>query len=689
MAGSPVTPAAIVPEWIGLKRRESPSEKREDSQHGPSTRIGAGRAPWVRENGVNVAEKVDRDGQVSGEAVTKPPYMTGRGRTKSGGSLGRMEHGLDEDRPFAEIRRNIHGVLRMLSLHRWAFFVPFSVVTCGAFILSLYYPRTYRATTSFERKNDPVMMNLPMSAGAASFKYFRNSMVRDLTSVDCMREVLEILELPKDIERDENGELTKTSVRRRTALARSLAGTLSVTTISPSEMIDVIRVTYTGPDPTIGTKLVDEVKRTYIRRTMVWIHDFLTTQRDYFESEAGDALIKVKKAQREETRLRLESPGVDPINPGTISFTLAQLEVERRELLLRQRAYTTEKSALEQLLAEAQPLLPIKTRVANTGKAIVHKMMASPRLLQLRAKVAEIDAKIKDLRQFRGMTDRHPEVESLAVRRRRLTDALAQLQAQGDDKTGANGPIEPILGDVAMETPGVIQPWQRDRARMLVQIAAQDTKIKDLDISIGSNKIAIDRVRQAKSQIYQKQEEFADIMGEVAKARQRHGQIEGTLASLEPAIKAVEQNRLLRFSPGLPARGSAKPISPKATTVVLLALLAGVATGVVFVVLAEVFDHIFRSSGQVARTLGLPLLEAIDEIVTAQDRRYLFVKNAVLTPLVVVCFVAFTSLTGSMAYLSIEQPWTYQKIRKIPQAALQLFAGAPEGTKQDQSATPH
>lgn len=31
-----------------------------------------------------------------------------------------------------------------------------------------------------------------------------------------------------------------------------------------------------------------------------------------------------------------------------------------------------------------------------------------------------------------------------------------------------------------------------------------------------------------------------------------------------------------------------------------------------------------------------------------------------------------------MGYLSVEHPWTYQKFRKIPQAAFELFAGAPD-----------
>lgn len=600
--------------------------------------------------------------------MTKQPYTSMRGGSKNTGALGRVEQAVDDDRPLAEIRRNVHGVLRMLSLHRWAFFVPFCLVTCAAFVLSLYYPRTYRATTSFERRNDPVMMNLPMSSGAASFKYFRNSMVRDLTSTECVGEVVETLGLISDLERDEEGNLTVDAKRRRDSFARSLAGTLGVSTVSPSELIDVIRITYTGPDPTIGTKLVDEVKRTYIRRTMGWIYEYLTSQRDYFRNEAVEVLATVKKAQRAETRLRLENPRVDPINPGAIALSLSQLEMERRELELRRRAYEAELSGLRQLLAATESDAALETVEVNTAGTGGEAIYRSPRALQLSREIRDADAKIKELKTLRGMTDRHPEIVDLLARREHLA---ARLQGQSQ-RDGAVVVSNASLS--ATESVAAARPFDSNRARILVQIAAQESKLRDLTISIETNDLAIGQVREAKQQIFQKQEEFAEIMGRVAKARQTLQQVEATVASIEPAIKAIEQNRLLQFSEGLPARGSSRPISPKATTVVLLAILAGVATGVLFVVLAEVFDHVYRSSGQVARTLGLPMLEAIDEIVTPKDRRYLFVRRVVLTPLVVACFIGCTGLAGSMAFLSIEQPWTYQKLRKIPEAALHLFA---------------
>ena len=48
-------------------------------------------------------------------------------------------------------------------------------------------------------------------------------------------------------------------------------------------------------------------------------------------------------------------------------------------------------------------------------------------------------------------------------------------------------------------------------------------------------------------------------------------------------------------------------------------------------------------------------------------------QRAVVTPITIVVCMCITGLAGSMAYLNITQPWTYQKMRKIPEAALEFF----------------
>jgi len=566
----------------------------------------------------------------------------------------------------------------MLSLHRWAFFIPFCVVTCAAFVLSLYYPRTYQANTSFERRNDPVMMKLPMAAGAASFKYFRNTKSRDLTSPEVMADVVEDLGLTEELEREDDGRLTEASIRRRDAIGRSLAGRISVSTTSPSEHMDIVRITYTGPDAVIGKALVDQVKRVYIRHTMEWIHEFLSSQLDYFAQGAEEALAEVKAAQREETRLRLENPHVDPRNPGAIPLKLAQLEMERRELQMRKREYQAEMAAQQQLLATLEPATAMNIGAEDSMDGPPDDPPLSQLALRITGEIHALDKEVEALRTTRGMTDFHPEMQAHLANRGRMVEQLNRQAAIDGQVAITNGPLVAIASDRSTDTTIEIHPWQSDQARLLVQVAAQKAKITDIDISLETNGAAIAQLREAKREIFQRQEEFAEILGETSKAKQKLSQLEVTVASIEPALKAVAQNRLMQFSEGQPASGSSIAVSPKATTILLLALLSGIACGVVFVILAEIFDHVYRSSGQVARSLGLPMLEAIDEIVTAQDRRYRFVRSAVVTPLVIICFIGLTGLSGSMAYLSIERPWAYQKLRRIPEAALRLFADIPD-----------
>lgn len=585
------------------------------------------------------------------------------------------------------MRRALNDALRLLTLHRWVFFIPFCLVSCGAFIGSLYYPRTYSAMTGFEVRNDPVMSDLSLSAGVASFKFFRNTMVRDLTSSECMAEVVENMELIKGAERDADGALTRSSIKQRDSLARQLGSNLNITSTSPSELIDIVRINYTGPDPNIGRGLVDAVKRTYIRRTRAWIRDFLISQRDYFLRESDEAGKEVLAAQREETKLRLDNPYINPSDPGSISARIAQLEMERRELLLRKRECDGEIGAQRQLLVSIEPA--VRTSAEDSGTLNTNTSYISSATTQILGRIQEIQNKVVKLRDSRGMTDEHPAIRDLLSERVDLEQSLKQQRDNDQQISQLEGPPADSHSPNLAGATGESGVFQGERARVAVQIAALTERLHDLEAGLGTNERTLQELSKAKDELYDKQEDFSEVMARVSKAKQRYAQIGSTLSTIEPAIKAAQQDRLLQFSEGQAAFGSVMPISPKATMIVLLAVLAGTVAGVLFVILAEVVDHVYRSSSQVGRSLGLPILEAIDEIVTGNDRRRLLVQRAVVSPLMIVLFVAFTGLTGSMAYLSITQPWTYQRIRNIPNAALNLFINLPPTTADDASPTIH
>ena len=525
----------------------------------------------------------------------------------------------------------------------------------------------------FERRNDPVLIDLPMSAGAASFDYFRSTMESDMASLTTLREVVENLGMTEGFKRKEDGTLTDASKRRRDSLARSLGVRLSIGRRSPNRQMDIIAVTYTGPDPAIGPKLVDEVKRVYIRRTMAWVREFLERQREYFSLEAAKAGKELKAAQRESTLLHLDNPYANPRDPAMLSTTLSQLQMEQRGLQLRKREYEAELSSLCQMRATIVPAMEDSLSEPESNGEQPARNLLSVQAQRLQSGILKLDRRIDDLRSTRGMRDAHPEVQELLVKRLRLQRAFEDQRHEPDTAAVSNRPSKNSLPALTPFVDSGTAPINRELARLNVRIDSQKSKIEEIGFSLTSNEEALRQLRNAKDNLFQNRDAFDEVESRVRKARQRHGKLESVVMSIEPAINAISQDRLMQFNEGQPARGSTRPVSPKANVVVLLSILAGIAAGIAVVILSEVLDRVYRSSGQVARSLGLPILEAIDEIVIADDRRRLLIRRVVLAPLLVIGLVGTAGLTGSMAYLSIHRPATYQRLKAVPATAAKVL----------------
>ncbi|MGB0715495.1 MAG: GumC family protein [Phycisphaerae bacterium] len=600
-----------------------------------------------------------------------PPHAQGHqlplpGRTDS--------HGPDEERSFAEIRKILQDVLRILALHPWAFFVPFCLATSIAFVVSLYSPRTYSATTTFERRDDPVALSLDISSGAASFKFFRKTMVQDLKSVNQMSTVVENLGLTDTFERDADGNLTPASIGRRDGIARVLASRLNISTRSPGEFVDQVTIRYTGPDRDIGRRLVDETKNTYIIRCQEWIRDHLVNQREYFQQQAEVAQGELATARRMATKFRLDHPLVDPNNPGSITLRLAQLESERRNMMMQKDGLQSDLVLQEQVLyslGAASQSVAIPGPINAAGPAVPQP---SPETLALAARMQKVVDEIAELRATRGMTMQHPDVVELTGKRDYLQRQLDAQQARDAEL----GPREQQSNDatsLALVGQMATIPAQIDRALAVGRVNSLKAKLNDVTQRLADNDQMISDLSEAKQNIFENQEEFALVRDRVTRARTEYAKLQSTLGRIDPAIIATEQGRLVKFSAGPPAHGSSLPISPSAKNIVILSIVFGVAAGVLFVILAEILDHVYRSSNHVAKSLGMPILDSIDEIITTHDRRSILVQRLVVAPLILGGGVMTTGLTGTMAYLSLTNPQAYEKVRRIPEAAVQFFAG--------------
>jgi uncharacterized protein involved in exopolysaccharide biosynthesis len=576
------------------------------------------------------------------------------------------------------MRKNLNSLLRILYLHRWAFFVPCCVAAAIVFVLSLSYPRTYMASTSFERRDDPVILNLNLSEGTGSWSYFRSTMVEDITSPEVVAEAIKDMGLADNLEHDLEGTLTNKGKRRLNAMARSLAATLSVGWKMPSEYIDIITLTYKGPNPELGTRLVDAVKKAYIRRAMGWIQEFLEEQQTFFQGEGETAHQEWNRAKEALTQLQLDNPLIDASNPSAITTELSDREAQQRNLRLRRGEYEAELVEQKQLLAATAAERSEEPRIlVNQGDDVTLEIPFSPEALRLRDDILEIEQEITSLKSSRGMRDEHPEIQELCNKRDWLIQHLEQQREKDRRETLANRAVDYEGGVATKEDVKILGQQQQmaaARLRCQVRIDALETKIREIDLEMQDNEAAIAQLSRARKSFHEFDKQYAAVKEQIDNANSKYKANEQTLRSLEPALRAIRQGKLLKFFAEQPAHGSATPVSPKTTTIFLLALMAGVGAGGMFVILAELFDHVLRSTSHVSRALGVPILETIDEIITSADRRRNLIRNFVITPVAVVLIFGITAGSASLAYLAIERPWAYERIIDLPRKAAQLFA---------------
>lgn len=575
---------------------------------------------------------------------------------------------LVEDSSFAVLRDNVTEALRILVLRRWVFFVPFCIVACLAAVASHRVPRTYESTTIIERRDHPVLMNLQQTAATGGFAmFFRPTLARDFTDPEAMAEVVANLDLIPDLQRNTDGSLTETSLKRCEALGASLAAGVTVRLKQKAEHFDQIQVTYASGDLGLPQKVVDEIKNVYIRRTRNRLTEMLHDVTDYFTSIAEDQRSKVSDLEEDLLTFQAKYIGVDPTDPGSLRLKLTSFESEKSELIRTVEGLELELEMRRNLLERYQASLN-KTALGNVGAGTAVPVLArSDRAREIEREIKTLQDEVHEMQLTRRMTDRHPDVVERRTRISRLQDQLkAQYiedaqslpanQGVALSELGASAAVEAATGWSAEATS--IQLDIQDRASRL-ESAKQRLRVIETDIT--KHEEVLENVFKHRKEFTLKQDLIAQARTEYTKSMTRVEMVAGVL-------NADESERGMTFTELVSPTPCIRPIRPRSATVIVLSILAGVAAGAIFVLLKELFDQTYRTTKQVTRSLGLAILESIDEIVTSTDRAKNFRRRVLYTPVTIALLLFAVTVSCAAAYLSIENPRAYERLIAIPRS---------------------
>lgn len=565
-----------------------------------------------------------------------------------------MQHHIDEF-SVSDIRYTLGEVWRVVTNRRWHFVIPFCAVATIAFIASLWAPRTYTATTIIKREHDPVLASMMGRSWTEPYAEIRQRMAADISSPTLVNDVLEELNLASgQVVGSANSSglghhdvISPADEAARRELARSVSAGLRVAAVESSPNRDVVQITLGMSDPTHLKQILAACRDRYVDFAKKRTSEVLGDVQRFFMAESERCRSKLSGLEKQLIEMETTYPGIDPSTTDPSQAEQSALVVERLELGRKQDDLMAQRLRLQAY---------IESGCGDGGDRQFAVMDASgipnPRIPELESELAKLQQELHESRTVRLMTEEHPTVirllKTIEARQAELASAPLMVTESGLD--GARSVGTETLSEADRAAAKI-----QDIEQNLMAISGRLTEIGQMTATIDRRRVATADHREAYLKLRQQSDQLRE-------------ELNGWQANIGPIghILAVESsNRGIHFTTLQEAMVAPKPTSPHGFMVVAICLAIGVGVGSIVVLLTELLDRSFQTVRQLNSSLGIPVIESIDEILTEPARRRLILRRFVVMPAVTFGLGLLMTITGTMAYMSLEHPDRYDQMRRL------------------------
>jgi len=565
-----------------------------------------------------------------------------------------MQHHLDEF-SVTDIRHTIAEVWRVVSSRRWYFLFPFCLLASAALACSLWLPRQYRTHTIIKREHDPVFASLLGNRWTQPYSEIRQYMEKDLKDVEAIENVLDELGLPIDLKRYPDGTLTPEGQRQRRAMAEQVSAGLATTALEASAQRDIVSVWLTLPKPDLIPPLLARLRDRYIATARQHTVQVLQDVEGFFLAEAERTRVQLATLQKRMLEYEMQYPGVDPESPDRSREREAAMTVERVELERTIDDLTLKRSRIE------SELVAIRAGGDGTGVADALPTIANPEYEAVRANMEQTIKEIADGKTLRFMTEQHPVIQGL---RRRLAVLQTQLYGTPERTLAADVPTE----DPEAARQAALRKLEAQAGDLDAQLAARRARLAQIDEDTRT-------LERRRALTIEHRQDYLKLKQESARANSELNGWMQNVESIRHVLKIEDRGRTVHFSLLQDVRPIVGPCAPTAKSILVICLAIGAAAGVLVVLIVELMDRTYRTAKQLRTSLGIPVIEGIEEILSRAARQKRLLRRLVLVPAAAGVAIGLVLVTGSMAYLSIERPSDYELLKESPQRLYHVVAG--------------
>lgn len=551
----------------------------------------------------------------------------------------------------SDIRHTLHEIWRVVRDRRWLFILPACIVATVAFLCSMMIPRLYDGGAIVKSEHDPVFSIVNASAWAQPFAEIRNRMQSVIKDPALIEAALAEAGRLDELERFPDGTLTPSGKNERDRLIAGIAAGLSTKTISESDNERIVQITLRHPDREMIPDVVRGIRSRYLPKATEMAVQVLEDVQAFLRTEADKSRNRITQLNQQIMEYELKYPGIDPDRPD-------HMEAEQTKLVIEKVDMERELQELQLYEADLRNSLAMLATNSDPSTATVHEV-PNPRRAELLGEIQRIRDEIRLDQTQKEMTDSHPSIV-------RAREQLAAFQSEYD----ATPPT----------IPDVFSP-EGEASRLAVLNETQDqynkleSRLKSKELRLASIVARLGEIDQSRARAMEHRQAFHKTKAELLRITEDLRQWQEQIAPVSQVLYLDNKDRSVRFSAIQDSWVSPTPVTPKTSLVMLVCLGIGAVVGVLVVLIAELVDHSYRTAKQLTTSLGVPVIESIDEIMTLTTTRRRMIRKVLIMPVAATIAITAATSSGLLAYMSLENPAKYGSVADSTRHTIESLLG--------------
>jgi succinoglycan biosynthesis transport protein ExoP len=528
---------------------------------------------------------------------------------------------------------DISQYLTILKNRKKYFIIPALVVLVVAILVARLLPAIYESNSTILIEEQQIPQEFVRSTVTGFADQRIQSLTQQILSRVKLWEIIQQFNLYGEMRKKYTREEVLEYMRKNIKLDTISAEVTDRKGRRPAQAAVTIAfsISYQGRNPGTVQKVAGTLASLYLEQNLKTREAQAQSTTQFLQAELKELQERIKGLGEKITAFKEQHEGLLPEQQQFNRSQAENLEMQIRQLDSSMRNVEDRKTYLQGQLATVQPDAPI---IGATGERI---MAPSERLKALEIKLADLRAKFSDdypdvRRVRREIAELKKMVkqpgENASIRRQKLTQLKAELaQAQGkysDQHPEIIKLKNEIAGlEKAPESSPAPQPVAGADNPTYINLTTQ-IKAADIDIASYRNQQGVMR---GKLQMYRArleeapkvEQEWLALQRDYQNAHAKHMEVMNKILEARIAEGMEEHQKGEKFTLIDPASYPEKPVAPKRWLILLAGLICSLGAGLGTVALAEHLDHSVKSSDELVRLTGLPVLGSIIRIQTTED----------------------------------------------------------------------